>query len=97
MLQFYAYRLAIRQEFSAIHRSRKLFQQYLVDAYVEVETQRLDYIRCNEQRLRVEQYHGLMDQVHNLAGETNIQPGRIVILPSTFQDHYCRTIKMQWP
>ncbi|CAF1386187.1 unnamed protein product [Rotaria sordida] len=32
MLQFYSYRLAIRQNFSAIHYGGKLFQQYIVDA-----------------------------------------------------------------
>ncbi|CAF4828374.1 unnamed protein product, partial [Rotaria sp. Silwood2] len=31
MLQFYSYRLAIRQTFSAIHYAGKLFQQYIVD------------------------------------------------------------------
>ena len=56
MLQFYAYRLAVRNCFSAIHRSRKLFQQYLVDAYIKTESQRLDYIRKNQQQLRVEYY-----------------------------------------
>ena len=48
MLQFYANRLAIKSEFSAIHKSRKLFQQYLVDAYVKVKAQHLDYICCNQ-------------------------------------------------
>ena len=37
MLQFYSYRLAIRQNFSAIHYGGKLFQQYIVDAYVKTE------------------------------------------------------------
>ncbi|CAF5037857.1 unnamed protein product, partial [Rotaria sp. Silwood1] len=37
MLQFYSYRLAIRPTFSAIHYRGKLFQQYIVDAYVKGE------------------------------------------------------------
>jgi len=85
MLQFYAYRLAIKSEFSVIHKSRKLFQQYLVDAYVKVEAQRLDYIRCIQQQLRVEKYQGLMNQLDEYAEESNLKPGRIAILPSTFQ------------
>ncbi|GBO06798.1 hypothetical protein AVEN_152070-1 [Araneus ventricosus] len=36
-LQFYAYRLAVRSDFSILHHSGKLFQQYIVDAYVNTE------------------------------------------------------------
>ena len=85
MLQFYTYRLAIRDGFSAIYHSRKLFQQYLVDAYVKVESQRLDFIRRNQQQLRVERYQGLMDELSNRSNDSNLHPGKIVILPSTFQ------------
>ena len=44
MLQFYTYRLAVWKLFNPIHHCKKLFQQYLVDAYVKTESQRLDYI-----------------------------------------------------
>ena len=37
MLQFYSFRIAIRQQFSPIHYGGKLFHQYLVDAYVRTE------------------------------------------------------------
>ncbi|CAF2925300.1 unnamed protein product [Rotaria sp. Silwood2] len=47
MLQFYSYRLAIRQTFSAIHYAGKLFQQYIVDAYVKTEQNRLAFHRQN--------------------------------------------------
>ena len=43
LLQFYNYRLAIRQSFNAIHHGGKLFQQYAVDAYVKTESSQLDY------------------------------------------------------
>ena len=85
MLQHYSYRLAIRQQFSAIHSARKLFQQYLVDSYVKTEASRLDYLRRNQSALRVELYQGLMDHLHSQAAEQNLAPGRIVILPSSFQ------------
>ena len=58
MQQFYAYRLAIRDGFSPIHRSGKLFQQYLVDAYVKTEGCRLLFIRNNQRQLRVDLYSG---------------------------------------
>ena len=32
-MQFYSYRLAVQNTFSAIHYAGKLFQQYVVDAY----------------------------------------------------------------
>ena len=85
MLQFYTYRLAIRKDFNPIHHSKKLFQQYLVDAYVKVESQRLDYIWRNQQQLRVEKYQGLMDQLNSNANDMSLPPGKVVILPSTFQ------------
>ena len=85
MFQFYAYRLAIRNCFSAIHRSRKLFQQYLVDVYIKIKSQRLDYIRRNQQQLRVECYQGLIDQLQSQEEDLQLQPDRMVILPSSFQ------------
>ena len=85
MLQFYTYRLTIRKNFNPIHHSKKLFQQYLVDAYVKVESQRLDYIQRNQQQLRVEKYRGLMDQLNSNANDMSLPPGKVVILPSTFQ------------
>ena len=58
MQQFYAHRLAIRDGFSLIHSSGKLFQQYLVDAYVKTEGCRLFFIRNNQRQLRVDLYSG---------------------------------------
>ena len=53
--QFYGYRLAIRDtQFSQIHYSGKLFHQYIVDAYLKVEGERLNYIRKNQAQLRVD-------------------------------------------
>jgi len=58
MQQFYGYRLAERDGFSPIHSSGKLFQQYLVDAYVKTEGCRLHFIRNNQGQLRVDLYSG---------------------------------------
>ena len=85
LLQFYAYRLAVRQTVSPIFHSGKLFQQYIVDAYVRTEAARLHYIRQNQSNLRVELYQGLLDHVNTRAEELNLAPGKIVILPSSFQ------------
>ncbi|KAI2494963.1 hypothetical protein MHU86_19564 [Fragilaria crotonensis] len=62
---------------------RKLFHQYIVDCYAQVEQGRLNFIRLNQPRLRAELYQGIADAV---AGEdvTNTrQLGRRIILPSS--------------
>ena len=82
MQEYYIYRLAIRNGFSALHRSGKLFQQYLVNAYVKVEGCRLHYIKNNQAQLRVSLYSGLMDHLARENDDGN--PGIPVILPSSF-------------
>ncbi|MCP4493928.1 MAG: hypothetical protein GY820_42505, partial [Gammaproteobacteria bacterium] len=84
-LQFYSHRLAIRDEFSPIHHGGKLFQQYAVDSYVKVEQNRLEYIKMNQNKLRVDKYHGLMDYIGSDAQAKGVQPGKLVVLPSSFQ------------
>ncbi|XP_030850990.1 uncharacterized protein LOC754317 [Strongylocentrotus purpuratus] len=83
-LQFYSFRLAVRQSFSAIHRGGKLFQQYIVDAYVKTEANRLQYVKNNQKQLRVAKYQGLMDHLHKEADHANLPLGKVVVLPSTF-------------
>ncbi|CAF4768133.1 unnamed protein product, partial [Rotaria sp. Silwood2] len=85
MLQFYSYRLAIRQTFSAIHYAEKLFQQYIVDAYVKTEQNRLAFHRQNQKTLRAELYQGLMEHLANEAVIEGLKPGRVIILPLSFQ------------
>uniref|UniRef100_UPI00358FD09C uncharacterized protein n=1 Tax=Myxine glutinosa TaxID=7769 RepID=UPI00358FD09C len=82
--ELYAYRLAIRNEFSTIHSSGKLFQQYVVDGYCKAEANRLQYFKQNQETLRAMEYRGLLDHVHNVAADNQRPVGRIVILPSRF-------------
>ena len=84
ILQYYAYQLAIRETFPPIHNSGKLFQQYLVDAYVKTEASRLDYLWRNQTALRVEKYKCLMDHVNTASTSQAILPGKVVILPSSY-------------
>ncbi|MCP3668651.1 MAG: hypothetical protein GY696_40250, partial [Gammaproteobacteria bacterium] len=84
MLQFYAYRLAIRQDFSALHLAGKLFQQFIVDAYVKIEQSRLFFLLNNQKQLRCELYKGLMDYIGSEAEERGIPAGKVTILPSSF-------------
>ena len=44
----------------------KLTQQYIVDIHTKVEGDRLQYIRQNQNQLRVELYSGLMDYLKKI-------------------------------
>ena len=79
MQEFYNYRLAIRAEFSALHKAGKLLQQYIVNAYVKVKGYRLRFVQNNQSQLRVTMYADLMDHLarNNPGGD----PGVPVILP----------------
>ena len=84
-LQFYNYRLAVKNTFSPIFQCGKLLQQYIVDSYVRTETAILHFVRHNQAQLRVELYQGLLDHLHFQAEQQNLELGKVVILPLSFQ------------
>jgi hypothetical protein len=91
MLQYYSARLAYRpleKDFSPLLYCGKLLHQFICDAYVKVESNRLNYIRTHQSELHVEQYKGLMDYIKNNTGNEAV--GRITILPSTFEVVYLK-------
>jgi len=67
-----------------IPRCRQLFHQYIIDTYAKIESKRLRYIRCNQAKLRAEEYINLRDAIiFNVDGITNINNiGTSYILPS---------------
>nr|XP_042913564.1 uncharacterized protein LOC122273596 [Parasteatoda tepidariorum] len=77
--------LAIRSEFSLLHSSGKLFQQFIVDVYVRTEGSRLNYLRLNQKDLRVELYQGLLDALQSEAHSNNVKLGKLISLQSTFR------------
>nr|CDJ95688.1 Protein of unknown function DUF889 domain containing protein [Haemonchus contortus] len=82
--EYYSNIIAVRDEFNPLHFAGKLYQQFLVDSYVKIEQNRLNYDRTHQTELRVDSYKGLSDYV---AGDNDIAgpPGfRRVILPSSF-------------
>ncbi|XP_015262359.1 PREDICTED: uncharacterized protein LOC107106689 [Gekko japonicus] len=85
-MQYYQYRLATRHTFNPFLLAGKLTQQYIVDAYVKVESNRLNYIRQNQTLLCVEKYKGLMDHLQNAEDDSETLPGKVLILPSSFPD-----------
>ncbi|KAG8178525.1 hypothetical protein JTE90_022848 [Oedothorax gibbosus] len=71
---------------SPLLNAGRLTQQYIINCYVLVERQRLDYIRYNQSTLRTECYQGIVDHVEknalNAADEFRL--GTAVILPATY-------------
>ncbi len=84
--QFYAYVIQSRTGQDWILRAGRLFQQYVVDNYACVEQCRLNFIRYNQRRLRIELYSGLQDAISN-ADNGVVNPGEVgqrYVLPSSF-------------
>ncbi|KYN16225.1 DNA repair and recombination protein pif1, mitochondrial [Trachymyrmex cornetzi] len=81
--QYIKYRIAIRDEFNTFLRGR-LFQQWLVDSYVKIEKDRINYCKDHQKELRTETYQGLKDYMQMMANNLNGRIGKMVILPSTF-------------
>jgi hypothetical protein len=62
---------------------KRLYQEWVVDQYSKVESQRLFYIRNNQGPLRATIYGGVADAIAN--NDTNIDNlGRLIVLPSSF-------------
>lgn len=70
-----------------MHYYGKLFQQYFVDSYAKMEHFRLDFLRYQQQQLRVELYSGPTDALYRDFPGENGDVGRMIsrraILPST--------------
>ena len=80
---YYRYHLMIRENVSVLLRAKRLFQQYLVDAYCKIETERLQFLRREQTALRADCYQDLRDAILEGDGDPN-SVGRRIILPSTF-------------
>jgi hypothetical protein len=84
MAQFYSFRLAFREQFSLIDYGGKLTHQYIVDAYLKIEANRLNWVKNNQKELMADSYKGVQDFVRNHANLSNSSIGRVTILPSSF-------------
>lgn len=82
--EFISFRIQQRNvEFGNIVNSRRLFQQFVVDCYTMIESQRLSFIRGNQHVIRCDILNGLQEAVSR--GETDPSlVGRRVILPASF-------------
>ncbi|XP_028782636.1 uncharacterized protein LOC114738734 [Neltuma alba] len=84
MREYFTFRLMVREnEASALLHARRLLQQFVVDGYTMIESQRLLWIRTHQKELRVDLYQGLSDAL--TSGERDASStGRRIILPSSF-------------
>ncbi|XP_024964284.1 uncharacterized protein LOC112504568 [Cynara cardunculus var. scolymus] len=84
MREFFAFKLQDRRNmFSLLLNARRLLQQFIVDGYTMIESERLHYIRKQQKVLRCEIY----DTPCNVQeqGEWDVSNiGQHVILPSSF-------------
>ena len=83
-LQYAAFFMHDREcDHCLITHGGKIFQEWTVDQYCKVETQRLRYLRLNQTHIRADVYQGVIDSLQ--AGETTAaMQGRLTILPSSF-------------
>lgn len=62
MRQWFAFRIQERDnECQTLLRSRRLFQQFVVDSYSAIETNRLGFIKKNQKNMRCENYSALKE------------------------------------
>ncbi|XP_045821889.1 uncharacterized protein LOC123914761 [Trifolium pratense] len=81
---FIAYRLMERNlEDTVILKSRRLFQQFVVDLYSMIESQRLSYIRQNQPKIRSDFLSGIEEAV-NRGDVVASSIGSRIVLPSSF-------------
>nr|XP_026487949.1 uncharacterized protein LOC113394741 [Vanessa tameamea] len=84
-MQFYAFRLMVRiNDFNSLHYFKGLFNQYCVDMAAKMISERLDFIKRNQKKLRAEEYIHLRDAVANDGNTDASNIGQHVILPSSF-------------
>ncbi|XP_045453030.1 uncharacterized protein LOC123662192 [Melitaea cinxia] len=83
-MNYYCYRLMERHNhYNVLLRYGMLLNQYVVDQYAKLESERLAFIRNNQTQLRAENYIHLQDALHSNEHTTN-NIGQLVILPSSF-------------
>ena len=63
---------------------RRLLRQWVVDHYVKIEKDRIEFVRNNQVKLRAENYSRLEDHLNTIAHNADARVGRIVVLPASF-------------
>lgn len=100
LLDYYTYRIAVRtliiyknddkylQKWQFLHHAGKLYQHFIINAWYRVDSNNLNYLSKNQDKLRIAMYSGLMDYIRNQQTSTNFLPGRVRVLPSTYNVNF---------
>ncbi|XP_010445013.1 PREDICTED: uncharacterized protein LOC104727621 [Camelina sativa] len=84
MRQWFAFRIQEREnEAQTLLRSKRLFQQFLVDAYTTLETNRLSYIKYNQSTIRCDNYASIQAATEARTNSMEEQ-GKEVRIPASF-------------
>ncbi|XP_071699755.1 uncharacterized protein [Rutidosis leptorrhynchoides] len=83
MREFFAYKLQERAVPTLVHLGHKLYQQFVVDAYTMIETERVSYIRKNQNILRADTFTNLLNSAASGSSKNSMMGNRIK-LPSSF-------------
>ncbi|XP_071718447.1 uncharacterized protein [Rutidosis leptorrhynchoides] len=84
MREFFAYKIQERREPSLLHNAKKLYQQFLVDAYTMVESERISYIRNNQHIMRCDSLRNLTNHANLGNSDTSMLGNPYYKLPSSF-------------
>ncbi|GBN30210.1 hypothetical protein AVEN_226246-1 [Araneus ventricosus] len=79
-LQYNSYSFAVGNPFIILFNRGKIFQQYIVDAYVKTEESVLNYLRLNQKDLRVGFYEELLDELQTEAANNGSKIGKLFYL-----------------
>lgn len=84
MRQFFAFRLQERfNESHCLLHSRRLFQQFIVDAFTTIESNRLRYLKFNQTSLRSDSFDSIKESEN--AGKIDMhEQGSEFILPASY-------------
>jgi len=82
---YYCYKFQVRDNpvFNPLLYGKRLFQQFVIDTYIKLESTRLDFMRNHQDQLRADEYQGLMD-VCRLGDLRVDQVGKRMILAMSF-------------
>lgn len=84
---------------NALHFGGRLFQQNLVDTYIRVERDHIQWIKYNQKKILAEQYTGVTSFINQLAEKKMPQLVKRLFYPPLFlvrRGIIWKNFKMQW-
>lgn len=86
LLQWYAYLAQERKEnpYGPLLQMGKLSQQLFINGFADIESERLNFLQLNQERLQAEKYD-IQNRFNRKAQAQGHEKGVVVVLPSTHQ------------